>query len=81
MSSSLLSRCAIGAGSLIAAGAVVLEGTEIPPRSLAAGVPAKVRRELSLEESQSFIPHAARYVECARHQSGAALSLDEVTFD
>lgn len=81
MSSSLLSRCAIGVGSLIAAGAVVLEGTEIPPRSLAAGVPAKVRRELSPEESQSFIPHAARYVECARHQADAALSLDEVIFD
>ena len=81
MSSSLLSRCAIGAGSLIAAGAVVLEGTTIPPRSLAAGVPAKVRRELSPEESQAFIAHAARYVECARSQSDAALSPDEVTFD
>lgn len=81
MSSSLLSRCTIGAGSLIAAGAVVLEGTEIPPRSLAAGVPAKVRRELSAEESEAFIPHAARYVECAQRQSNEALSLDEVLFD
>ena len=81
MSSSLLSRCTIGAGSLIAAGAVVLEGTEIPPRSLAVGVPAKVRRELSAEESDAFIPHAARYVECAQRQSSEALSLDEVLFD
>ena len=60
---------------------MVLEGTTIAPRSLAAGVPAKVRRELSPEESQAFIPHAARYVDCARSQSDSALSLDEVTFD
>ena len=69
------------AKNFLSAGAVVLEGTEIPPRSLAAGVPAKVRRELRPEESQAFIPHAARYVECARNQSDVALSLDEVTFD
>ena len=81
ISSSLLSRCTIGAGSLIAAGAVVLEGTKIPPRSLAAGVPTKVRRELSPEESEAFIPHAARYVECAQRQSNEPLSLDEVLFD
>ena len=46
MKSALLSHSKVGEGSLIAAGAVVLEGQEIPPRSLAAGVPAKVRREL-----------------------------------
>ena len=46
MSSSVLSRAVVGAVSLIAAGAVVLEGQEIPAKSLAAGVPAKVRREL-----------------------------------
>lgn len=47
MRSVLLNGARVGAGSLIAAGAVVLEGTEIPPGSLVAGVPAKVRRELS----------------------------------
>jgi carbonic anhydrase/acetyltransferase-like protein (isoleucine patch superfamily) len=37
----------IGAGSLIAAGAVVLQGVVVPPRSLVSGVPGRVRRELS----------------------------------
>ena len=50
MSATILNGAVIGAGSLIAAGAVVLEGTVVPPRSLVAGVPAKVRRELSDEE-------------------------------
>lgn len=68
MKSALLSHSVIGAGSLIAAGAVVLEGAEIPATSLAAGVPAKVRRELSAEESAAFIPHAAAYVELAHAQ-------------
>jgi carbonic anhydrase/acetyltransferase-like protein (isoleucine patch superfamily) len=50
MSATILNGAVIGAGSLVAAGAVVLEGTVVPPRSLVAGVPAKVRRELSDEE-------------------------------
>lgn len=83
MKSALLSRSRIGAGSLIAAGAVVLEGQEIPEKSLAAGVPAKVRRELSDEQSQAFIPHAARYVETAAGQAdpSQALDLSEVTYE
>jgi len=55
----------IGAGSLVAAGAVVLEGTVIPPGSLVAGVPAKVRRELSAEERDGVRANAAHYLELA----------------
>ncbi|WBT08892.1 gamma carbonic anhydrase family protein [Corynebacterium sp. SCR221107] len=82
MKATLLSHSTVGEGSLIAAGAVVLEGQEIPAKSLAAGIPAKVRRELSDEQSGSFIPHAARYVETAAAQAGIgeALSLDAVRF-
>lgn len=68
MKSAVLSRAVVGEGALIAAGAVVLEGAEIPARVLAAGVPAKVRRELSDEESAAFIPHAGRYVELSKAQ-------------
>lgn len=50
MRSVILNGARVGAGSLIAAGAVVLEGAEIPPGSLVAGVPGKVRRELSADE-------------------------------
>lgn len=58
MKSALLSRSIIGEGCLIAAGAVVLEGQEIPDRTLAAGIPAKVKRE----NDREFIEHAGRYV-------------------
>ena len=83
MKATLLSGSTVGPGSLIAAGAVVLEGQDIPAGTLAAGVPAKVRRELSPEESAAFIPHAARYVEIAKNQAllGDALPLDAVLYD
>jgi carbonic anhydrase/acetyltransferase-like protein (isoleucine patch superfamily) len=42
----ILQEAVVGRECLIAAGAVVLEGADIPPRSLVAGVPGKVRRTL-----------------------------------
>lgn len=83
MKSTLLSHSMIHEGSLIAAAAVVLEGQEIPAQSLAAGVPAKVKRQLSDEQSHSFIPHAAHYVENAEAQPRPAESLkpEDVYFD
>jgi carbonic anhydrase/acetyltransferase-like protein (isoleucine patch superfamily) len=42
-----VSHIEIGAGAMIAAGAVVSERTEIPARVLAAGVPARVKKEVS----------------------------------
>ncbi|MFD0273213.1 gamma carbonic anhydrase family protein [Kitasatospora sp. NPDC127111] len=50
MNSTVLNGARIGTGSLVAAGAVVPQGMEVPPGSLVAGVPAKVRRELTEEE-------------------------------
>lgn len=62
MNATVLNGAVVGASSLVAAGAVVLEGTVIPPRSLVAGVPAKVRRELSDEEVAGLLGNSARYV-------------------
>ena len=45
----VLMGCRIGHHSLIAAGAVVLEDTTVPPYSLVAGVPARVVRDLRAE--------------------------------
>jgi carbonic anhydrase/acetyltransferase-like protein (isoleucine patch superfamily) len=70
MGATVLNGAVIGTGSLVAAGAVVLEGTVVPPRSLVAGVPAKVRRELSDDESDGVRQNAARYVELARAHRG-----------
>ena len=66
MGATILNGAVIGTGSLVAAGAVVLEGTLVPPRSLVAGVPGKVRRELTDEEFDGVKQNAARYVELAR---------------
>lgn len=50
MGAVVLNGAVIGAGSLVAAGAVVAQGAVVPPGSLVAGVPGKVRRELSADE-------------------------------
>jgi len=47
MGAVVLSGATVGAGSVIAAGAVVPEGAEVPPGVIAAGVPAKVRRDVT----------------------------------
>ena len=61
MGAVILSGAVIGSGCLIAGGAVILGGTEIPDGSLVAGVPAKVRRELSEEERASLVANAEIY--------------------
>ena len=44
MGSIVMNKAHIGRNSIVAAGSVVLEGTCIPPFSLAAGAPAKVKK-------------------------------------
>jgi carbonic anhydrase/acetyltransferase-like protein (isoleucine patch superfamily) len=66
MSATVLNHAVIGAGSLVAAGSVVLEGTIVPPNSLVAGVPAKVRRELTEAEHAKLLWNAEHYVELSR---------------
>jgi carbonic anhydrase/acetyltransferase-like protein (isoleucine patch superfamily) len=62
MGAVVLNRAHVGSGSLIAAGAVVQEGAVIPPRSLVAGVPGKVRRELTDDDLQRIRANAEGYV-------------------
>lgn len=69
MNATVLNGAQIGAGSLVAAGTVVLEGTVIPPRSLVAGVPGKVRRQLSDAEYDRVVANAQIYLDlAARHR-------------
>lgn len=63
MNATVLSGAEVGQECLIAAGAVILGGTQIPPRSLVAGVPAKVRRELTQEEIEHLHSNAAVYLQ------------------
>lgn len=62
MGSVLMNGVTVGEGSLIAAGAVLLEGTDVPPGSLVAGVPGKVRRELTESERSGLARSAAEYL-------------------
>ena len=72
MGAVVLNGAVIGAGSLVAAGAVVLEGTEVPPGSLVAGIPGKVKREVTDAERERIRSGAETYVTRARRYRGNA---------
>ena len=58
----ILNNVRIGRGSIVAAGAVIPEHTVIPPRSLVAGVPGKVRRTLDGADQALILMYAENYV-------------------
>jgi len=74
MSATIMNGAVIGTETLIAAGALVTEGMVVPPRSLVAGVPAKVRRELTDAEVENLHRNARTY-EAHRdlHRAGTIL--------
>jgi len=61
MRATILNNAKVGAHSIVGAGALITEGTVIPPRSLVLGMPAKVKRELSDAEVESIDEYARRY--------------------
>ncbi len=63
MGAILLNKVRMGEGSIVAAGALVLENTVIPPRSLYLGVPARFQRQLT-DADRAFIDmHASHYLQ------------------
>lgn len=66
MGAVLLTGSRVGAGAIVAAGAVVPEGMEIPPGTVAMGIPARIRREVSAEERLALLERARRYAERAQ---------------
>ncbi|MFD3503780.1 gamma carbonic anhydrase family protein [Streptomyces sp. NPDC058678] len=69
MGATVLNGAVIGAGSLVAAQALVPQGMRVPPGSLVAGVPAKVRRELTEEERQGVTQNGTLYADLAKAHS------------
>jgi len=65
MGSAIMNGAVIGEGSLVAAGAVVTQDKSIPPRSLVAGIPGKVLRQMSEEELKDLRSHARHYADLA----------------
>lgn len=62
MSATVLNGAVIGEGSLVAAGALVTQGMQVPPKSLVAGVPAKVVRQLTEDEQLLLLKNAEVYL-------------------
>lgn len=75
MSATVMNGAEIGAETLIAAGALVTEGMVVPPRSLVAGVPAKVRRDLTDAEVAQLHRNAEIY-EAHRELHRAGVEID-----
>ncbi|SOZ37790.1 gamma carbonic anhydrase family protein [Cupriavidus neocaledonicus] len=63
----VLNNDSIGAESLVAAGALVTEGKQFPPRSLILGAPAKAVRELTDDEVKNLRANAQDYARRAAH--------------
>ena len=62
MGAVLLGGSVVGEEAIVAAGAVVREGFCVPPRTLVAGVPARVIRALDGTEAESISRSAEGYV-------------------
>jgi carbonic anhydrase/acetyltransferase-like protein (isoleucine patch superfamily) len=70
MNATLLENTEIGEESLIAAGSVVVPHTKIPPRVLAAGSPAKVKKEIAGEALNWIKMGSSTYVNLCRSYLG-----------
>jgi len=62
----VLNGARIGKGSVVAAGSLVPEGMQVPPSTLVMGVPAKVKRAVTLEEQARFGEGVTHYVNKAQ---------------
>jgi carbonic anhydrase/acetyltransferase-like protein (isoleucine patch superfamily) len=71
MGAILLNGVHVGAGSIVAAGAVCPEGMQIPPRSLVVGVPGRVLRQTTDAERERIRATVDSYRALQeRHRSG-----------
>jgi carbonic anhydrase/acetyltransferase-like protein (isoleucine patch superfamily) len=66
MGAIILDDVEVGARSIIGANALVTLGMKIPPGSLVLGSPAKIRRQLNVEEQKDIARWAWSYVETAK---------------
>ncbi len=66
----VLDGAVVGEQSIVAAGSVVKEGMIVPPRTLVAGVPAVVKRELTQEDIDYIMSLTNNYIEIAKAYSG-----------
>jgi len=65
----VLNGAVIGTGSIVGAGALVPEGKTIPPGSLVVGVPARIIRAVTPEDTQRIKHAAEHYVQLSSQYS------------
>jgi carbonic anhydrase/acetyltransferase-like protein (isoleucine patch superfamily) len=63
MQAAVLNGAVVGEGAVVAAGALVPPGMVVPPRTMVAGVPAVVRREVRPEEAEHVRRGVRSYLE------------------
>jgi len=66
MSAVLQDFCLIGEGAMVAAGSVVPANMQVPPRHLAAGTPAKIKKEIAGDSLIWISQSASIYRELAK---------------
>ncbi|HEY3229861.1 MAG TPA: gamma carbonic anhydrase family protein [Roseiflexaceae bacterium] len=66
MNATVLPRAVIGSEAVVAAGSVVAEGMQVPARTLAAGAPARIKKELAGSSLKWVRMAAGDYREKAR---------------
>ena len=71
MNAVVLHEAVVGEEALVAAGSVVTDGTQIPPRTVAAGAPCRVRKPLSGSSAEWITRAAAAYVGLSRRYRAA----------
>jgi phenylacetic acid degradation protein len=79
MNAVIMDNAVIGESSIVAASAFVKAGAEIPPRSLAAGMPAKVIRALSDEEIAWKVDGTRTYQDLARRSLATMTECDPLS--
>jgi len=62
----VMNRSRVASGCIIGAGAVVTEGSEIPPNSVVLGIPGQVVRTTTVEDCKRIAHAAEHYVEAAK---------------
>ncbi len=71
MGATILDHAVIGTNSIVGARALVTQRTQIPPRSLVLGAPARVVRTLTDEEVESIGQYAQNYLRYSAIYRGA----------
>jgi carbonic anhydrase/acetyltransferase-like protein (isoleucine patch superfamily) len=63
MGARIMDAVVVGSESIVAAGAVIMAGMKIPPRSLVAGVPAVIKRQLEDKDVEFIDRFWRNYIE------------------